>query len=73
MNSILKLVWLIPVLPLAGFLINGLGRKMLSKSLSGMVASGSVLGSFIISLLVFFQVKNGQAATIHLFDFATRI
>jgi NADH-quinone oxidoreductase subunit L len=69
MNNILKLVWLIPVLPLIGFLINGLGRKSLSKSLSGVIGSGVILGSFVLSLLVFFQVKNGFTATIHFFDF----
>jgi NADH-quinone oxidoreductase subunit L len=69
MNNIFKLVWLIPVLPLIGFLINGLGRKSLSKSLSGIIGSGVILGSFVLSLLVFFQVKNGNTATIHFFDF----
>jgi NADH-quinone oxidoreductase subunit L len=69
MNNIFKLVWLIPVLPLIGFLINGLGRKSLSKSLSGIIGSGVILGSFVLSLLVFFQVKNGYTATIHFFDF----
>ncbi len=69
MNNIFKLVWLIPVLPLIGFLINGLGRKSLSKSLSGIIGSGVILGSFVLSLLVFFQVKNGHTATIHFFDF----
>jgi len=69
MNNIFKLVWLIPVLPLIGFLINGLGRKSLSKSLSGIIGSGVILGSFVLSLLVFFQVKSGNTATIHFFDF----
>ncbi|MFM2358270.1 MAG: hypothetical protein RLY16_263, partial [Bacteroidota bacterium] len=27
MNNALQIVWLIPLLPLLGFLINGLGRK----------------------------------------------
>ena len=69
MNNIFKLVWLIPVLPLIGFLINGLGRKSLSKTLSGIIGSGVILGSFALSLLVFFQVKSGNTATIHFFDF----
>ena len=69
MNNILKLVWLIPVLPLVGFLINGLGRKLLSKSASGFVGSAVILLSFVLSLLVFLQVKNGNTATIHLFNF----
>ena len=49
MNN-LQIVWLIPFLPLIGFLINGLGRKSLSKSLSGIIGSGAVLGSFILSV-----------------------
>jgi len=69
MNNILQFVWLIPVLPLIGFLINGLGRKQLSKSLSGMIGSVVILISFILSVLVFNQVRTGNAATIHFFDF----
>ncbi len=69
MNNIIKLVWLIPVLPLIGFLINGLGRKALSKTLSGYIGSAVVLGSFVLSFLVFLQVKNGASATVHFFNF----
>jgi NADH-quinone oxidoreductase subunit L len=59
MNNVLQIVWLIPVLPLIGFLINGLGRNALSKSLAGIIGSGVILISFVISLCVFFAVKNG--------------
>jgi NADH-quinone oxidoreductase subunit L len=69
MNNIFKLVWLIPILPLLGFLINGLGRKMLSKTVSGFVGSAVVFTSFVLSLLVFLQVKAGNTSTIHFFDF----
>jgi NADH-quinone oxidoreductase subunit L len=69
MNNILQLVWLIPVLPLIGFLINGLGRKSLSKSASGFIGSAVVLFSFVLSFLVFLQVKNGHTANVHLFNF----
>jgi len=48
-----NLIALIPLLPLAGFLINGLGRKQLSKGLIGLIGSGVVLGSFIISCVLF--------------------
>ncbi len=60
MSKVLQLSWLIPVLPLAGFLITGLGRNYLSKTTTGLVACGSILAAFIISLLVFFDVKNGE-------------
>ncbi len=69
MNNVLQLVWLIPVLPLIGFLINGLGRKSVSKGMAGIIGSGVILASFVISLLVFFQVKQGHTADIHYFDF----
>lgn len=63
------MVWMIPFLPLIGFLINGLGRKHLSKTLAGIIGSGVVLGSFLISLYVFFNVKNGNTHVAHYFDF----
>jgi NADH-quinone oxidoreductase subunit L len=64
-----KLVTLIPLMPLAGFLINGLFRKGLSKSLSGIIGSGVILISFILSVLVFIEVKNGNSQVVTLFDF----
>jgi NADH-quinone oxidoreductase subunit L len=69
MSNTLQIVWLIPFLPLIGFLINGLGRKQLSKSITGIIGSGVILGSFLISLFVFFQVKNGNTHVAHYFDF----
>ena len=39
-------IWLIPVLPLAGFIINGLGRNVLPKTLIGLIASILVFASF---------------------------
>ena len=69
MSNIAALVWLIPVLPLLGFIINGLGRKSLSKNLSGIIGSGVILASFILSVLVFIQVKNGDVLNTYYFDF----
>jgi NADH-quinone oxidoreductase subunit L len=69
MQNALQIVWLIPFLPLIGFLINGLGRKSLSKALIGLVGSGVVLVSFIISIWVFFQVKGGNVYVANYFDF----
>ena len=62
--------WLIPLLPLIGFLILGLGNKFLSKSLSGLIGSASVLGSFIVAVIIFLGFLNGEnkATTINLFD-----
>lgn len=64
-----KLVYLIPLFPLLGFLINGLGRKQLSKSLIGIVGSGAVLASFVVSVLVFLDVKSNGASVVTLFPF----
>jgi NADH-quinone oxidoreductase subunit L len=69
MNNILQIVWLIPFLPLAGFLINGLGRNNLSKTFSGIIGSGVILISFLISVYVFFSVKDGNTHVAHYFDF----
>lgn len=66
-----KLVYLVPLFPLIGFLINGLGRKYLSKSLSGIIGSGVILASFIISLLIFNETRaeGFTAVTVNLFEF----
>ena len=69
MSNILELAWLIPVLPLIGFLVNGLGRKVLSKGLVGIVGCGVILASFILSVLVFMQIKNGIVFNANYFDF----
>lgn len=71
MSSIINLVYLVPLLPLIGFLINGLGRKSLSKSLSGMIGSGVVLASFVVSVLIFNETRaeGFTAATVNLFEF----
>ena len=69
MSNTLQIVWLIPFLPLIGFLINGLGRKKLSKSLTSIMGSGVILASFLISVFVFFQVKSGNTHVAHYFDF----
>ncbi|PWT91075.1 MAG: NADH-quinone oxidoreductase subunit L [Acidobacteria bacterium] len=69
MRNALDIVWLIPFFPLVGFLINGLGRKVLSKSLIGEIGCGTVLASFAISIWVFWQVKNGNSHIVSYFDF----
>ena len=69
MNTALQIVWLIPILPLVGFLINGLGRKILSKSQVSIIGCGVVLASFVLSIWAFVQVKNGNSQTISYFNF----
>jgi len=63
-----KFVYLIPLLPFIGFLINGLGRNALPKGVAGAIGSGTVLGSFIISLMIFLNGDYPQAP-IHYFNF----
>jgi NADH-quinone oxidoreductase subunit L len=66
-----QFIWLVPALPLAGFLLNGLLRNQLSKSLTGIIGSGSVLAAFVVSLLIFGEVRHEgfQPAVVTLFDF----
>jgi NADH-quinone oxidoreductase subunit L len=66
-----KYVFLVPLFPLVGFLINGLFRKSISKPLSGFIGSATILASFIVSAGIFLQVKQDgfQPVTVTLFDF----
>lgn len=62
--------YLVPLFPLIGFLIVGFFGKKLSKSLVGLIGCGAILASFVVSLLIFFEIKEApvKSATIHLFD-----
>ncbi|MBX3241955.1 MAG: NADH-quinone oxidoreductase subunit L [Chitinophagaceae bacterium] len=64
-----NLVYLVPLFPLIGFLINGLARNSLSKGLTGVIGSGVILASFVVSVILFLQVKDGHPVTVSLFDF----
>ncbi len=65
-----ELIWLVPLLPLVGFLLISIGKSYFSKSLAGIIASAMVFGSFVISLGVFFDVLNGDGkpTTVTLFE-----
>lgn len=67
---ITSLLWLIPVLPLLGFIINGIGRNTLSKSVVGFIGSGVVFASFILSVCFFFELNSSveKQITVNLFD-----
>jgi NADH-quinone oxidoreductase subunit L len=56
----MKFIWLIPSLPLLGFFITGLYPSRLSVKLSGWIASGMVLISFLLSFLVFLNLTRGM-------------
>jgi NADH-quinone oxidoreductase subunit L len=71
MNQFSHLVYLVPLFPLIGFLINGLARNFLSKSLIGIIGSGVILASFAISVGIFFEVRHlaNTPVIVTLFDF----
>jgi NADH-quinone oxidoreductase subunit L len=66
-----QLVWLIPVLPLVGFLLTGLFRNYLSKTLTSVIGCGTILVAFVLSVLIFGEVRQegAQPVTVTLFDF----
>ncbi|MDB5110596.1 MAG: NADH-quinone oxidoreductase subunit [Mucilaginibacter sp.] len=64
-----KYIWLIPLLPLAGFIINGIGRNSLSKNTIGFIASLLVFASFALSVGAFLQIKStGLPINVTVFD-----
>jgi len=66
----MSLVYLVPLFPLIGFLINGLFRNSLSKTLTGLIGSGVILASFIVSVVLFLNVRSGGALPVEpLFQF----
>ncbi len=62
---------LVPLLPLIGFLINGLFGKFLPKSVTGWIAALAILGSFICSVTLFNGVNATSSISIDLFDWIT--
>lgn len=66
----INLVWLVPILPLIGFLVIGIGRNIFSKSIIGFIGCTTVLIAFIISLGIFFELNSSsvKSFTIPLFD-----
>lgn len=69
MQKALQISYLIPLIPLVGFIINGLGRKHLSKSLISLIGCGTILASFVLSIWIFLEVKNGNGGVISFFNF----
>ncbi len=63
----LKLIGLIPLLPLIGFLVNGIANKKMPKAWVGFIGSASILLSFIISLGIFLNLQSNEIKA-HTFD-----
>jgi len=66
----INLVWLVPLIPFIGFLINGLGRNTLSKNMIGFIGSSVIFISFLISIGIFFELGSdvNKSHEIFLFD-----
>ena len=61
MGNFSQLVYLVPLFPLIGFLINGIFWKRMPKNLGGLIGCIAILASFCVSLGIFFEVKNATA------------
>jgi len=59
----ISLVWLIPALPLAAFLVNGLFGGRWLRHATGWIATGAVGASAIIAIGVFLEVLGGHERT----------
>lgn len=63
-----KYIWFIPLLPLIGFFINGIGREKLSKNTITFIGAGTVFISFVLSVFVFLNVPSGEGAQPLIFE-----
>ena len=66
----MSLITLIPLFPLLGFLINGIGFRHIPKSMAGIISSGAALASFACVLTLFFGF-DGKPQFVNLFDWIT--
>ncbi len=69
MNS---LIYLIPLLPLLGFALNGLFNRLLPQMVSSIIACGSVGAAFVLSLVVFLgKLSDPTPTTCHILSWIT--
>jgi NADH-quinone oxidoreductase subunit L len=59
----IQLIYLVPLLPLLGFLLNGLGRNVFSKSVTGFIGSAVVFLSFCLSVWIFIVASDTAFTT----------
>ena len=71
MRNGFDMISLIPLLPLFGFLINGLARNVLTRSMVSIIGCGVLFVSFVFSVLVFLHVRGDgfTPEVISYFDF----
>jgi NADH-quinone oxidoreductase subunit L len=64
------LVWLIPALPLAGFVLLVLAGRRMGEPFAGWLATAMVAASFVVSVIVFLGLRNepGHVFTQTLFE-----
>jgi NADH-quinone oxidoreductase subunit L len=68
-----SLLVLIPLLPLIGFLINGIGFKTIPKGAVGIIGTLAVVASFVLSVMTFqaFLAAGSQPIIVPLFNWIT--
>ncbi|WP_235925553.1 NADH-quinone oxidoreductase subunit L [Pontibacter burrus] len=61
---------LIPLLPLIGFIVNGLGNRKLAKGMVSLIGCGTVLASFLISIYLFvdFTANGSRPYTVDFYN-----
>src|SRR5665648_136897 len=66
----INIAWLVPAIPLLGFLITGMGYKRLKHNQAGIIASSMVVLSFLISATLYFvlQASGKDSATVTIFN-----
>ncbi|MFL5753302.1 MAG: NADH-quinone oxidoreductase subunit L, partial [Bacteroidia bacterium] len=69
----IKLIGLVPLFPLIGFLINGFVGRKISKGAAGAIGCISVLASFILSVLIFMAINGSEqkSQVVNLFSWIT--
>jgi NADH-quinone oxidoreductase subunit L len=59
-----KLIPLVPLFPLLGFIITGLFGKKLPKGVVGLIASGAILASFAVTVMLFMNIHDTVVAKV---------
>jgi NADH-quinone oxidoreductase subunit L len=54
----IEYIWLIPLLPLIGFVINGILGRKLGKTLVSLIGCGTIGVSFLVSIKIFFELLS---------------
>ncbi len=66
----MSLITLIPLFPLIGFLINGIGFNIVPKNLAGIISTAAALASFCCAVVLFMNF-SGEVQIAKVFDWIT--